>query len=210
MKPTAPLVLAIAAIAACAASLAGSWFSVDVRDPNNLPLMRWNYGLFSVTWSGPTVVGAAIITDNYTLQPGTASLLHITAALEGLGMFLGGFLVVAQLSDRTRRRFASRAPWLGVAASAFVIGASIWFMAAFPTTQATGMNGLIWMTTFWGSMPYFTHTTTEGTAFWGPGWAWYLSLTAGILFLTAAFLLAREQRGQPGSVESAEIQSRTP
>ncbi len=162
------VILGIAAIALCALSLAGPWFSVDVRGTDNVLQMNWEYGLFTSSWTGPTVAtpkGQTVtVVYNYSLQPRTASIFLAATALEGSGLILGVGMLALCLGMRSRPHLGPWAAWIALAACTLDLAAPLAVMAFFPAAQASDMNGLDWMTTFWGSMPFFTHETGEGIA----------------------------------------------
>jgi len=212
VRPRIPVILGIAAIALCALSLAGPWFSVDVRGTDNVLQMNWEYRLFTSSWTGPTIAtpkGQTVtVVYNYSLQPRTASVFLAATALEGSGLVLGIGVLAAHLGSRSRPHLGSWAAWIALTACTLNVVAPLAVMAFFPTAQASDMNGLDWVTTFWGSKSFFSRETGEGIAFWGAGWAWYLSLTAAGLFLVTAIVLLRARGDSRAAFASPETPGR--
>lgn len=199
MNPRASAVLASVAVAMCILCFLGPWFSEDVVGPNNIRQMSWDLGLFGYTWTGPpgpvAYPGQVVtIQINYTTEPQTANLFLATAGIEALGLALGLASALVPELGRHRPRLAAWAPWLAVGGGIALALSPVLVMVALPAAQAADAQGYSTITGFWGSMPYFTHSTGEGTAYWGGGWAWYLSFVAAALFLVPAVLQLREAK----------------
>ncbi len=199
MTPRASAVLAGVAVATCVLCFLGPWFSVDVVGPNNVQHMSWDLGLFGYTWTGPpgplAYLGQVVtIQINYTAEPHTANVFLATAGIEAVGLALGLASALVPELGRHRPRLAACATWLAIGGGTALAFSPVFVMVALPAAQAADAQGISTIAGFWGSMPYYTHSMGEGTAFWGGGWAWYLSFLAAALFLVPALLQLREAR----------------
>ncbi len=200
-----PLALAIAAVVACALCLAEPWFTANVVGTNGAFQMGWEYGLFGGTWTGPpgplSPSAHPFVTEtlNYSMMPRTVALFAATTGLVSVGGVLGASAVLGRTRFRHRPRLEAAAPWLSLAAATLLLLAPLMVALFFATAQAADFQTPAAVPGFWGTMPYFTMETGEGTEYWGAGMGWYLSAAAGAMLLAAGLLLLRERR-QPTSV----------
>lgn len=196
MLPRAPLVLAIAGLAACALCFFGPWFSLTVVGTGGASQMSWQDGLFGFAWTGPpgpapVLVDIVTVQNDYGSLPHTAGVFLAAAALEIVGVAFGAATVVAPFLGRYRSHLPSLQRWFALAAGLTLAAAPTWVMLLLPAAQTADGPAVPSIAFFWGSAAVFSNWVGSATAVWGAGWAWYLSLAAAVLFLVTAALLRK-------------------
>jgi hypothetical protein len=138
----------------------------------------------------------------------TDSRLNNTGMIAETGFFLlivgfvfGIIAAIFGLMSRGNARRASPAIWLGVIALILAIATPVLFAAALPSAIAKDIptSGRYASSGPWSSFIGSTSISVpiSGTASWGPGIGWYLSIVAFVLLLVGVILLARYRREPP-------------
>lgn len=198
----APRLLAIAAVAACALCFFGPWFSLTVIGTENAPQMSWQEGLLGYTWTGPPgnvqyPVDFVTVHNNYAAASNTATLFLAATVLEAVGLAFGVGAVLASFLERRQPRLLAFQPWLATGAGIASAASPVVLLVMLPVAQTADGPGMPAIAFFWGSEPIFSQLGS-GTALWGAGWAWYLSVAAAVLFLVTAVLLRKSRRAAIG------------
>jgi hypothetical protein len=188
------LILGVAGIALGVAAVFGPWW-VDNYSTRRFTITTL-FGLFGSLRNPDTTyatfTGWPSGSDTWMLFLVAGTLVAVGLA-SGVGMFAS----VAFSGRKPRLQRVGVA--LGFIASAFVLASALGVMLFLPAAVnrlLVEQGGWNYYTGFWGSISNLDHTPPAGyyPDVYGAGWAWYMLVAVGIIFLIAALMLFRAPR----------------
>ncbi|HII40159.1 MAG TPA: hypothetical protein HA326_02965 [Thermoplasmata archaeon] len=203
--------MVVAALLAGVLGILGPWWSFQEASFGHFGQYTGtlDWGLVSSTYSPPPI-GTPPRTSNYTNLPHIGGVLSGAAVLSVLSLGFGGGLILTMVPAWRRDWFRFLGLALGAAGGAADFVAAFYVMSALPGAAETDLRTItsfVSITSFWGSGSggnFDFHIDLV----WGPGWAWYAAVVAGILLVLAGiarwrgWVLPSRRTGSPSTERS--------
>ena len=183
------------------AAMVGTWWSVSFAVSGLITASGGgDFGLFGGTTRLVTPIGSQTSTVSYGNATHVGSVFSTAALFAFIGLVLGGGMIGANATARSRPGMRRVGGALGIVAFLLTLLSAVYVMTSLPTainldSGATGTSDYA-ISGFWGTQTT-TLFTTSATVAWAAGWGWYAALVAAVLFLIGAVGSFRAPRAVP-------------